>query len=462
VAEQSERLDIRTPSIDANVAGLSGGNQPKAVLARALLADAKIVLADEPTAGVDVGARSEIYRILRDVADRGTPVVILSSDTLELEGLCDRVCVFSRGAVVGELLGADVTEENIGRTMIAATAHRRENVGNVKRAGGTSVRWSTRAWQFAAGDYAPSLVLAILIIVLGAYTTGYNARFTSAFNVQKILLLSAAFSFIGLGQACAIFTGGIDVSVGPLAGLTVVIGSFFFTDESTMFTMFAGLLVMFSAGTLIGLANGSLVRFGNFTAVAATLGVYVVIQGISVLLRPAPAGSISTDVIAAIQTNIGDVPVAFVLAVLLAIGLEFALRYSRWGLSLRAVGSNEDSATGIGVRTNSAIVAAFVACSVLTVLGGVMVMVQLGIGDANQGVGYTLSSIAAVVLGGASPAGGRGTFVAVVFGAALIQEVNSATSFLGLSEAWQYWFIGFLTLGAVAIYSQARRSAGDP
>ena len=102
---------------------LSGGNQQKVVLARALLSQSSLVLAEEPTAGVDVGARMEIYRILRDVSNQGDPVVIVSSDGLELEGLCDRVLVFSRGHVVGELAGADVTEEKVGRLMVTATSH---------------------------------------------------------------------------------------------------------------------------------------------------------------------------------------------------------------------------------------------------------------------------------------------------------------------------------------------------
>ena len=179
------------------------------------------------------------------------------------------------------------------------------------------------------------------------------------------------------------------------------------------------------------------------------------------LLRPAPAGNISTAVIDVVETSVGGVPIAFIVAVILGIALEIALRYTRWGLSLRAVGSNEKSASRIGVGTDRTVVAAFVACSILTVLGGVMVMAQLGIGDPNQGIGYTLSSIAAVVLGGASLSGGRGTFIGVLFGGALIQEINSATTFLGLSQAWQFWFIGGITLGAVAIYSQARRASHD-
>jgi len=90
-----------------------------------------------------------------------------------------------------------------------------------------------------------------------------------------------------------------------------------------------------------------------------------------------------------------------------------------------------------------------------------MLMAQIGIGDPTQGVTYTLSSITAVVLGGASLLGGRGTYVGALLGAALIQQIINATTFLHLSQAWQFWFLGILTLGAATIYSQARR-AGQP
>ncbi len=100
VGRELTELAVKAPSMDANVASLSGGNQQKVVMARALLSRPSIVIADEPTQGVDVGARAEIYRILREVAADGTPVVVNSSDAKELEGLCDRVIVMSRGHVV--------------------------------------------------------------------------------------------------------------------------------------------------------------------------------------------------------------------------------------------------------------------------------------------------------------------------------------------------------------------------
>jgi ribose transport system ATP-binding protein len=109
------------------------------------------------------------------------------------------------------------------------------------------------------------------------------------------------------------------------------------------------------------------------------------------------------------------------------------------------------------VRTGRQIVFAYVACSVLTFLGALMLMAQLGVGDPTQGVTFTLSSITAVVLGGASLFGGRGSFVGALLGAALITEITSATTFLNLSQAWQFWFLGILTLVAASIYTTARR-----
>ena len=87
-----------------------------------------------------------------------------------------------------------------------------------------------------------------------------------------------------------------------------------------------------------------------------------------------------------------------------------------------------------------------------------MLMAQIGVGDPTAGVTYTLMSITAVVLGGASLFGGRGSLVGALLGAALIQQAFNVTTFLRLSQAWQYWLLGFLTIVAASIYSRLRRS----
>jgi ribose transport system ATP-binding protein len=451
VEEQRTNLSIRTASIETGVEALSGGNQQKVVLARALLSEPRLVLADEPTQGVDAGARVEIYRILRQIADSGVPVLISSSDGLELEGLCDRVVVFSRGTVVGQLEGADVAEEKIARTIVTATTHRRE----AQREGSSpSV---ARVRSFLTGDYLPSVILAAVILLLGIYTYSQNTRFTSEFNLTSLMTLLAALAFISFGQLIVVLTAGIDISVGPLSGLIVVVGSFFLAEGKSSGLVILGFVLMFFTAIATGLLNGTMVRYGRFTPVAATLVTYIALQGISRLLRPFQGGFIKTSITDAITRKVGVFPIALIVAVCLAILLEYCLRYTRWGLALRAAGSREDAAHRLGVRVNRVIVGAYVASAALTFLGALMLMAQTGVGDPTQGVTYTLASITAVVLGGASLFGGRGSFVGALLGAALLQETINATTFLSLSQAWQFWFQGIFVLLAAAVYTLARR-----
>jgi ribose transport system ATP-binding protein len=213
---------------------------------------------------------------------------------------------------------------------------------------------------------------------------------------------------------------------------------------------------MLGVAAFTGLVNGSLIRFGKFTAVAATLATYIALQGFSFLLRDRPEGLISRSVTQVITYTVGPVPVAFILLVLVAVAMEFLLRRSGWGMRLRAVGSDEESARRLGVRTTRTVVLAFVAVSLFTFLGALVLLAQLGIGDPAQGVGYTLSSITAVVLGGTSLLGGRGSFLGTLLGAGLIVQLLNATTFLSLTQTWQYIFQGGLIVIAAVVYSQIR------
>jgi ribose transport system ATP-binding protein len=113
--EQVEALKIKTPSLDTEVAYLSGGNQQKVVLSKWLACGCSILILDEPTPGVDVGAKAEIYALIRRIASRGTAVLLISSDLPELIGLSDRVFVMSRGRIVAEQEQSSATEESIIR-----------------------------------------------------------------------------------------------------------------------------------------------------------------------------------------------------------------------------------------------------------------------------------------------------------------------------------------------------------
>jgi ribose transport system ATP-binding protein len=452
VERELSALAVKAPSLEAPVSALSGGNQQKIVMARAMLSDPSILVADEPTQGVDVGARAEIYRILREVAGRGVPVVVSSSDTKELEGLCDRVIVMSRGQAVATLDGDDVTEERIVHAAISATTHTTEQAA--RKPSGLS-----RLTRFIEGDYAPVVILAVVMIALGLYILSRNSRYLSNYNINSVMFACAALGFISLGQTFALLLGGIDLSVGPLAGFLVVLASFFVLDGHSPAIWALGFVVMLVSAIGIGLFNGALIRFAKFTPVAATLVTYIGLGGLAYTLRSAPDGYIATSVTNAIATKIGPVPIAFIVFVLCAFGLELGLRKSRFGMRLRAVGSDEESARRVGVPVNKTALLGYLGASLLTLLGAVVLLAQLGVGDPGQGTGYTLTSITAVVLGGTSLLGGRGTFIGTLMGAGLSVQVLNATVFLGLSQSWQYLFQGLLIVAGAILYSQVRRGA---
>src|SRR5437762_1966804 len=119
LAELVERLRVRMGSTEQPIQSLSGGNQQKVSLIRPFLrGDVKVILAEEPTQGVDVGARFDIYEALRAKTDEGLAVIVKSSDPLELAGLCDRVVVMSRGTIVDEIQGADLGERRIVEAIV--------------------------------------------------------------------------------------------------------------------------------------------------------------------------------------------------------------------------------------------------------------------------------------------------------------------------------------------------------
>jgi ribose transport system ATP-binding protein len=110
VAEMVDLLAIKVADLDAPVASLSGGNQQKVVIAKWLMTRPRVVLLADPTRGIDVGTKAEIYRLLRRLADEGAAVLLYSTDYAELIGCCDRVIVMYGGRAVRELAGAAITE----------------------------------------------------------------------------------------------------------------------------------------------------------------------------------------------------------------------------------------------------------------------------------------------------------------------------------------------------------------
>jgi ribose transport system ATP-binding protein len=450
LAVQEKELAIKTASQEADIASLSGGNQQKVVFARAMLGRPKVLICDEPTQGVDVGARVEIYRMLRELAADGCAIVVCSSDALELVGLCDRVMVMSRGQAVAMLADEAVTEGKITGAAVTATTERKARVREERASVG-------RLGRFLRGDGVATPVLALVVVALAIFTQAQNSDFLNSFNVENLLLLSTALILVSIGQLVVLLTAGLDLSVGPMMGLGLVIVTGFATDSGGTGGFLVGLGLAIAAGIGVGMINGGLIQFAKITPLIATLATYIGVQGIALLINPIPSGLFAASATETLSKTVAGIPIVFIACVVLALLAEFTLRRGRLGLALRAVGSNEAAAHRMGVNVGLARISAYVIAGVFAALAAVMLAVQIGTGDATAGQSYTLQSVSAVVLGGASIYGGRGSFLGTVLGALLLTEMINAITFLELSEAWQYWFPGVVILIAGAVFARVSR-----
>jgi ribose transport system ATP-binding protein len=448
-AEQAIRsLAVKTPASSTPIASLSGGNQQKVVLSSVLATNPSVLLVDEPTQGVDVGARQEIYKVLREAADKGVAVVALSSDSSEVAGLSDRVAVFSRGQVVETLTGSEVTENASLSTVLKSTSVREEPPGAAHD-----------FWKWAAGNAAPLLMVSLVIAAMGLVAAGHNPFYLSTRNISGMMVLVATLALVSYGQQLLILVGGIDLSVGPLMGLAQVVGSYFLLSDLGAGAHVFGWLLMLAVCCAVGFMNWLLVEPLNLHPMVATLATYMGVQAVSLSLRPTPAGTIDGDLMDLLGMKVGFVPVSFLAALLLGLLLEYMLYRHRLGFMLRGLGSRAEAARVAGIAPARVRLLAYVGCSVLAFVASITMMAQVGIGDPRAGLGYTLTSIASVVIGGSSLFGGRGSFIGALLGAVFITQINTVTNFLGLNEAWQSYLLGGMIVVAVALFSKSRQMA---
>jgi ribose transport system ATP-binding protein len=433
---------IKTPSLATPISSLSGGNQQKTLLARSALENPRVLIADEPTQGVDAGARVQIYQALRDLCDDGSSVVVLSSDAVEMAGLCDRVLVFSRGHVVRELDGDELSAHRITESALTST---------VLRGGGEQ---NGRRLLAGARGWVPAAVVAIALIVLGILAAAQNSRYATSLNLSNLLTLFAPLAFVAMGQLFALILGGIDLSVGPLMGLTVVACSFMIPPTGGIAGFCMALLTAIVVGLAAGLVNGLLITKVGMSPVVATLATYMAVLGLGQIARPTPAGIISNDFTKLVQGSLGAVPIAAIVAVAIAVALELALRRTGWGMRLRATGSDAVAAGSMGISVTRCRIGGYLLAALFAALAGVLLSAQTGIGDPASGTSFTFASVTAVILGGASIYGGRGSFIGAVLGAGLVAQIDNVTTFLHLSSAWQYWLLAILTISAAGIYSR--------
>lgn len=307
-------------------------------------------------------------------------------------------------------------------------------------------------WRYWLNEQRGTLMgLAIFLLMFGVYITNHPAGL-SVNVAQTAANKGVLLAFIAMAQAMVVITAGIDLSVGMIFVLTNCIASWIVVGTPMQTTLgVAGVLL---AGAICGAINGLLVVYGRLQPIVATIATGAVYFGLALLLRPFPGGSVNEDLADALTGRLfGTIPSSLVtlLGVVLLVWLPF--RRSEIGRAAYAAGSSEAAAFMSGVPIRCAKLVAYTLAGLLAGMGGLFLTFFTYTGEAAyaSGSGYTLWSIAAVVLGGVSLYGGRGSAVGAIFGAFAARTTGDMLFVFDVDPLWQPLLQGMVLLIAISI-----------
>jgi ribose transport system permease protein len=269
-------------------------------------------------------------------------------------------------------------------------------------------------------------------------------RFPTTFDYLSILNTTLPLVFVAIGQSLVVLTGGIDLSVGGVVSLCVAVTATRVTGPA------AGLwiLAVLALGAACGAVNGLIVARGRIAPILATLATLSIFSGLALRVLPVPGGSIPPGVRAVLSNP--EVPTGLIWLGLAVAGW-LALRRTRFGMRIYAVGSDETAARAFGVPTAAVKVGVYALSGLCGGLAAVFYVSTTTAGDANAGVPFILTSIASVVVGGVAFSGGRGSALGAVAGAVALTLVIDVLFFAGIDPLYQALFQGLFLMAAVLL-----------
>jgi ribose transport system permease protein len=283
-------------------------------------------------------------------------------------------------------------------------------------------------------------VWVVVVILLGTYL-GVDPGVLKIVQLQNFALELSPYVFTAFAQTLVMLTAGIDLSVGATVSLTTAVVAKTGSVE--------GAVLALAIGVLIGLVNGAFVSVGKVPAIIVTLASSFIISGAALLVLPTPGGSVPQALVKWGGATAG-LPVA-IWSWVISVAVWGWFKRTPKGRSLYAVGDSVAGARAAGLRVTELRLIAYGIGGLFAALGGLFLAIQTGGGDPTVGTPYTLSSIAAAVVGGVSFFGGRGTLRGTLGGAIIVGALTSVLFFLGVSQFAQYVVEGGVLIAALVI-----------
>ena len=299
----------------------------------------------------------------------------------------------------------------------------------------------------------------VILLVMGIYLSLTTDSFLTPVNLFNILRAFSWVTVSAFGECMVIITGGIDLSVGSVMALSGLAAAMLLAGGVSVPLAVLGGLV---AGSFVGLLNGLMISKAKLPPFIATLGTLQMARGLCYGLT---GGWPVRDLPESFR-NLGqyDIPIAglgvpvplivmLVFAVLTAIFLTRAV----WGYRIYALGGNETAAGLSGINTDRVKIMVYTLCAFLSSVGGILMTARLGVAAPTAGAGYELDVIAAAVVGGTSLAGGEGTILGVLIGAAIMQVLRNGLVLTGVSAYWLQAVQGLVIVLAIMLDQLRKR-----
>lgn len=293
-----------------------------------------------------------------------------------------------------------------------------------------------------------AMVWVMLLII--AYFSYKSARFTTPDNLRTIAVAAAPFALIALGQTLVILTGGIDLSVGSIIALSAMTAAFVVKDHPERLLL--AVVVAVLVGMVACAINGVLVAYIQIPPFIATLGMLTTARGLAYVVGGgAPINGLPENFGSIANTKILGLEIPVITMIVAILALAFVMSKTAYGMRVYAVGGNPMASQIAGVKSKRILFSVYALSGLLAGISGIMLSSRVISGPPNLGTGYELDAIAAVVIGGASLMGGRGTVWGTALGLLLIQTLNNGLDILVVPAYWQSVIKGVLIAAAVAV-----------
>ena len=304
----------------------------------------------------------------------------------------------------------------------------------------------------------------IVLIVLVIFFSFASKSFLSPTTLTMVAKHVSLYGILALGMTFVIITGGIDLSVGSVVGLTGMLAGGMIQEGVTIgsktlyFNVPAIIIIMLLFGCLVGLVNGLIITKLQVAPFITTLGTMYICRGLANLRSggatfPNLAGyeGLGNTGFKVLGSNFANIPAGVFVFVILAIISAILLKKVPFGWYVLAVGGNEKSARLSGIKADKVKIIVYMISGFCAAWVGLINTAQLSAAHPASGDGWEMNAIAATVLGGTSMAGGSGTIIGTIVGAFVIGVINDGMTMCGVSEFWQKVIRGVVIILAVVI-----------